>query len=81
MSLNEASRHFLPINKWSINNVLEWLQRKVPNVHEAYASNFVENQITGETLLDLNEDCLDYLEIKDLKLRFLFTTRLFFLQI
>ena len=60
---------YVPINKWSMAMVLEWLHRKIPNAYDAYANAFIHNQITGETLLLINEDCLDCLKIKDYKLR------------
>ena len=59
----------VPINRWTIKNILEWLNRKMPDIYEMHRNSFINNQITGETLLDFNEDCLDYLEIYDFKLR------------
>ena len=64
-----SQSHYMPINKWPLKMVLEWLQRKMPSAFEAYANKFIENQITGETLLDFNDDCLDCLSIYDTRLR------------
>ena len=67
-----GSSPYVPVNKWSINNILDWLSRKSPAVYELHRASFVDNQITGETLLEFNEDCLDYLNIHDFKLRWNF---------
>ena len=64
-----SQAQFVPINKWPSKMVIEWLHRKIPNAYEAYANAFIDNQITGETLLDFNDDCLDCLNINDYKLR------------
>lgn len=59
----------LPINRWPVEKILEWFNKKFPTIYEEYKNKFIENQITGEVLLELNKDCIDYLNIQDSNLR------------
>ena len=49
---------------------MEWLKIKLPLVYEQYKEIFVQNDIDGETLLDINETCLDILNIHNTFARF-----------
>jgi len=56
-------QQFYSICKWNNQIVMEWLKIKLPLVYEQYKEIFVQNDIDGETLLDINETCLDILNI------------------
>jgi hypothetical protein len=51
------------ISKWNNTNVMEWLKIKLPMVYDQYKDIFIQNGIDGETLLVINETCLDNLNI------------------
>ena len=42
---------------------MEWLKIKLPMVYDQYKDIFIQNGIDGETLLVINETCLDNLNI------------------
>ena len=62
----------LPINRWPLDKTLEWLNRKLPAVFDNYKDNFITNKITGDVLLELNQDCLEELKIFDSSFKYLF---------
>eukprot|EP01138_Halocafeteria_seosinensis_P005184 gb/GECG01005301.1/.p1 GENE.gb/GECG01005301.1/~~gb/GECG01005301.1/.p1 ORF type:complete len:507 (+),score=89.45 gb/GECG01005301.1/:1-1521(+) len=60
-----ASRRLdsVPVNKWTVDDVLLWLTELGL---DQYTSTFSENEITGDVLLEMGTDDLDYLGIKAL---------------
>ena len=68
-SSNNIKQSSVPVNRWSLDKTLEWLNRKAPNIYENYKQNFMANQITGDILLELNNDSLEELKIFDSSLR------------
>ena len=59
----------IPINKWPNDRVLDWFSKKFPMFYDAHKECLVQNQITGESLLQFNTNCLDQLKIFDTHLR------------
>ena len=59
----------VPIHKWSNDKVLEWFMKKFPSYYDSYKNSLTNNQINGQSLLDLNTNCLDQMKIFDRNLR------------
>ncbi|RNA23018.1 sterile alpha motif domain-containing 12 isoform X1 [Brachionus plicatilis] len=57
------------VNKWNVDKVLEWLNKKFPSNYENYKDLFILNQITGEALLELNSKSLSCMNIIDKNFR------------
>jgi hypothetical protein len=70
-SSNGASQQSqsVPINKWTNERVLDWLCKRFPTFYESCKESFIQNEITGESLLQFNVNCLDQLKIDDPNLR------------
>ncbi|XP_015906725.2 protein aveugle [Parasteatoda tepidariorum] len=50
---------------WTNAEVLKWLRRHCEEYHTLYASLFLENDITGRSLLKLNDSTLERMGIKE----------------
>lgn len=59
----------VPINKWNTERVLDWFSKRFPNYYDSYKTHFVQNQITGSSLLEFNTNCLNQIKIFDATLR------------
>jgi len=68
---SSVSLQSMPINKWTNDQILEWLSRRLPAVYEKHKDSFVQNEITGESILanSFSQACLDQLKIFDKNLR------------
>lgn len=60
---------WIPMNRWPVEKILEWFNRKFPAYFELYKESLIQNQITGEVLLEFNIECLNQLNIYDTNLR------------
>ena len=74
----QLEQTYLPINKWSTDKCLEWLAKKLQ--HHLPSSEqsatiarlnkvFASKRITGEVLLELNNDYLEYMSITEGRLK------------
>jgi len=72
----------MPINRWTNDQIIEWLSKRLPVVYEKHKDSFVQNyekhkdsfvqnEITGESILanSFSQACLDQLKIFDKNLR------------
>ncbi|KAF8783240.1 Protein aveugle like protein [Argiope bruennichi] len=50
---------------WTNAEVLKWLRRHCEEYHTLYASLFLENDITGRSLLKMNDSTLERMGIKE----------------
>lgn len=57
------------INRWNTDRVLDWFSKRFPNYYESYKTHFIQNQITGSSLLEFNANCLNQMNIFDSTLR------------
>lgn len=48
MKPSKSPTTIISINKWTTDQVLEWLFKKLPDIYNLYKSEFIKNQITGE---------------------------------
>ncbi|CAF0913668.1 unnamed protein product [Brachionus calyciflorus] len=65
----QISQYSNSVYKWNVEKVLDWLNRKFPSQFDNWKETFIQNQITGEILLELTPECLSYLNITDSSLR------------
>ena len=72
----QLEQTYLPIIKWSTDKVLEWLNKKLQHHLPSEQSTiarlnkiFAGKRITGEVLLELNNDYLEYMAITEVQLK------------
>ncbi|KAF7281897.1 protein aveugle-like [Rhynchophorus ferrugineus] len=46
------------VYEWSVRDVQNWLRRHCSDYHSLYADNFVQHDITGRSLIRLNDNSL-----------------------
>jgi hypothetical protein len=74
----QQQQHSMPIIKWNTEKVIEWLSKKLASPTNAWPGVNISSEkiaklcqtvrslrLNGETLLELNSDYLDYLNITD----------------
>jgi len=62
---NVPHRQTKPVFIWSQMEVCKWLKRQIPSAQAAYADMFAKHDITGKTLLALNDEKLQKVGIAD----------------
>lgn len=50
---------------WNVNDVQKWLKRHCGDYYDAYVNKFIQHEITGRTLMRINDNSLLRLGITD----------------